>query len=153
MDVLRNMPDNHRIRTNLALLRTGRGKITQSKLAAATGIGQKTLSLLESGRTSGIDFNTLVRLCDYFDCTPNEILIVEPLASEQIFDCSTDTQKSLSTWGENETTVYEFITNEPVHFDVLTQRTGMQAGELSAALTMLELAGAVHRLSGDWYNR
>jgi DNA processing protein len=49
--------------------------------------------------------------------------------------------------------VYELISNEPVHFDVLIERTGMPAGELSATLTMLELAGVVHRISGDWYNR
>lgn len=49
--------------------------------------------------------------------------------------------------------VYDLISNEPVHFDVLAERTGMPAGELSATLTMLELAGVVHRVSGDWYNR
>lgn len=49
--------------------------------------------------------------------------------------------------------VFELISAEPVHFDVLTEKTEMAIGELSAALTMLELAGAVERLPGDWYSR
>ena len=42
---------------------------------------------------------------------------------------------------------------EPVHFDYLIEKTGMNTGELSAILTMLELAGVVSRLPGDWYVR
>ncbi|MBY0360063.1 MAG: DNA-processing protein DprA [Candidatus Obscuribacterales bacterium] len=47
--------------------------------------------------------------------------------------------------------VYELLSAEPIHFDVLCQKTGMAAGEMSATLTMLELAGVVNRLPGDWY--
>lgn len=49
--------------------------------------------------------------------------------------------------------VYDLIELEPIHFDTLSDRTAMQAGELSATLTMLELAGLVSRLQGDWYER
>lgn len=49
--------------------------------------------------------------------------------------------------------VFDLVTTEPIHFDVLTQRLEMSAGELSATLTMLELAGIVERLPGDWYSR
>jgi DNA processing protein len=49
--------------------------------------------------------------------------------------------------------VFQLITGEPVHFDMLCDQTGMGAGELSATLTMLELAGVVNRLPGDWYAR
>jgi DNA processing protein len=49
--------------------------------------------------------------------------------------------------------VYDLISNEPVHFDHLVERSGLAAGELSATLTMLELAGIVERLTGDWYAR
>lgn len=48
--------------------------------------------------------------------------------------------------------VYELLSGEPIHFDVLCERTAMQAGEMSATLTMLELAGVVVRMSGDWYS-
>ncbi len=47
--------------------------------------------------------------------------------------------------------VYELIRPEPIHFDMLCERSGMQAGELSATLTILELAGLVSRETGDWY--
>lgn len=49
--------------------------------------------------------------------------------------------------------VFELLSAEPVHFDVLCEKTGMQAGELSATLTMLELAGVISRLPGDWYEK
>lgn len=49
--------------------------------------------------------------------------------------------------------VFELVSSEPVHFDVLSQKLEMSAGELSATLTMLELAGIVERLPGDWYAR
>lgn len=49
--------------------------------------------------------------------------------------------------------IYELISAEPVHFDHLIERSGLKSGELSATLTMLELAGMVERLPGDWYSR
>lgn len=49
--------------------------------------------------------------------------------------------------------VFELISAEPVHFDHLIERSGLHSGELSATLTMLELAGMVERLPGDWYSR
>lgn len=52
---------------------------------------------------------------------------------------------------ENE--IFELISAEPVHFDHLCHKSGMAAGELSATLTMLELAGIVTRHPGDWYSR
>jgi len=52
---------------------------------------------------------------------------------------------------ENE--IFEMVSGEPVHFDFLCEKSGMGAGELSATLTMLELAGIVTRHPGDWYSR
>lgn len=186
-----------RIKINLAHLRTSQGKVTQRQLAAATGIAQKTISELESGKTSAIDFNILLRLCDYFNCTPNDILIVDPeLGEGRSVSYSRRNQALISElamgigrlaaqiqpiearqnnfgkqlefappvddkWselgepelGEKEQKVLEFIGREPVHFDVLVEHTGMPAGELAATLTMLQLAGSVHRPAGDWYKR
>lgn len=48
--------------------------------------------------------------------------------------------------------VYELLSAEPVHFDVLCERTGMPAGEMSATVTMLELAGVALRHPGDWFS-
>jgi predicted Rossmann fold nucleotide-binding protein DprA/Smf involved in DNA uptake len=49
--------------------------------------------------------------------------------------------------------LFELISPEPVHFDLLCERSGIPAPELSATLTMLELAGVVTRHPGDWYSR
>ena len=47
--------------------------------------------------------------------------------------------------------LYELIAAEPRQFESLAEYTGLSVGELSATLTMLELAGIVIRLPGDWY--
>jgi DNA processing protein len=49
--------------------------------------------------------------------------------------------------------IYDLLGFEPVHFETLCQQSGMATGELSATLTMLELAGLVYRETGDWYIR
>jgi DNA processing protein len=49
--------------------------------------------------------------------------------------------------------VSDLLSNEPTHFDVLCERSGLAAGELSAVLTMLELGGVVTRHPGDWYSK
>ncbi len=65
------------IRTNLAMLRFSKGKLTQREVSQATGIGQKTLSALETGASKGIEFNTLAKLCAFFKCEPSDVLILE----------------------------------------------------------------------------
>ena len=49
--------------------------------------------------------------------------------------------------------IYDLLSTEPVHFETVLQQSGMPTGELSATLTMLELAGLVLRDTGDWYSR
>lgn len=69
---------------------------------------------------------------------------------------SVPTRRDVPTMVElfgREKEVFDLVTTEPIHFDVLSQRLEMSAGELSATLTMLELAGIVERLPGDWYSR
>jgi DNA processing protein len=63
-----------------------------------------------------------------------------------------DTDTIVELYG-NERTIYDMLSAEPTHFDVLCERSGLSVGEMSAALTMLELAGLVGRHPGDWYSR
>jgi DNA processing protein len=49
--------------------------------------------------------------------------------------------------------VYDLLSHDPVCFDSLMEQTGMAAGELSAALIMLELGGTIIRVPGDAYVR
>lgn len=62
---------------NLALLRAERGKLTQRDVAEATGLSQKTISALETGTSKGVEFSTIAKLCDYLDCSPNDLLVLE----------------------------------------------------------------------------
>ena len=64
------------IQSNLTYMRAIK-KLTQKEVAQATGIGQKTLSALETGASQGIEFNTLIKLCTFFRCTPSELLLIE----------------------------------------------------------------------------
>lgn len=67
-----------KVKPRLALLRAVHGRISQSELSRQTGITQKQLSALETGKTKGITFDTLTKLCTFFSCTPNDLLELEP---------------------------------------------------------------------------
>jgi putative transcriptional regulator len=67
-----------KVKPRLALLRATYGRISQSELSRQTGITQKQLSALEAGKTKGITFDMLTKLCMFFSCTPNELLELEP---------------------------------------------------------------------------
>lgn len=49
--------------------------------------------------------------------------------------------------------VLQAIAREPIPFDLIVQRTGMGAGEVSGALLQLELSGLVSQLPGMRYQR
>ena len=51
-----------------------RRKVRSKALAAHVGITEANLSLLKSGRVKGIRFETLVKICDYLDCQPGDLL-------------------------------------------------------------------------------
>ncbi|HEY9793094.1 MAG TPA: HigA family addiction module antitoxin [Candidatus Obscuribacterales bacterium] len=52
-----------------------------------------------------------------------------------------------------EKTIFELLSDEKIHFDALIEKSGLQAGEISAALTMLELSEVITRYPYDWYSR
>lgn len=56
-------------------------KLSQGELAARAGVRRDTVSALERGKTQGIQFDTLARLCEALACEPGDLLIlveVEP---------------------------------------------------------------------------
>jgi DprA winged helix domain len=53
----------------------------------------------------------------------------------------------------NQRTLYAEITDQPIHFDVLEERIKMDISELNVSLVMLELAGLISQLHGQWYKR
>lgn len=51
--------------------------VTQKEVADAIGITQATLRRIERNETSGIDFETLRKLCDYYGIKPGDIIKYE----------------------------------------------------------------------------
>lgn len=47
---------------------------TMSNVSKATGIAKNTLSLLSNGTSKGIQFDTLEKICNYLDATPDELI-------------------------------------------------------------------------------
>jgi addiction module HigA family antidote len=53
----------------------------------------------------------------------------------------------------NEKTIFELLSDEQIHFDMLMEKSGLAVGEISAALTMLELSDLITRYPYEWYTR
>lgn len=54
-----------------------RRKVTGRDLAEHVGITEANLSLLKQGRVKGVRFETLMKICDYLDCQPGDLLVFE----------------------------------------------------------------------------
>jgi DNA processing protein len=57
-------------------------------------------------------------------------------------------KKDLSALLEGERAVYALLANEPLHIDVVSQRTGLPPQEVSSILMMLEVKGYIKQLPG-----
>lgn len=55
-------------------------KVRAKDLAQQIGITEANLSLLRTGKVKGVRFETLEKLCLALDCTPGELLSIEPPA-------------------------------------------------------------------------
>ena len=53
-------------------------RVTYDTIREATGIVPSTLSRLAAGQSKRIDLLVLRRLCDYFDCAPGDLLVLQP---------------------------------------------------------------------------
>jgi DNA-binding Xre family transcriptional regulator len=52
--------------------------VTAQEVAAKTGIHYNTLSRIERGKTEGIDFETLAKLCEFYGVGVGAILEFDP---------------------------------------------------------------------------
>lgn len=52
-------------------------QVTSKELCEYVGITEANMSILRSGKAKGIRFETLVKICEYLDCKPGDILDVE----------------------------------------------------------------------------
>ena len=66
-----------RVRSRLTVLRAQR-QLSQRRLAALAGLRPDTVSALERGKSAGIQFDTLARICEALECEPGEFFEFEP---------------------------------------------------------------------------
>jgi putative transcriptional regulator len=55
-------------------------KARSKDLAAYVGITEANLSLLKQGKVKGVRFDTLMRICEFLDCQPGDLLVSRPEA-------------------------------------------------------------------------
>jgi putative transcriptional regulator len=69
------------IECNLAIL-LAKKKLKVSDAVRATSISQSTLLRLYHDQTTRIDFETIEKLCEFFDCGIEELLTIKQTQSE-----------------------------------------------------------------------
>ncbi|MHD0383185.1 helix-turn-helix domain-containing protein [Staphylococcus simulans] len=67
-----------KMRNNLSTL-MGAKKVKISELSKETGISQTTIRGLYYERTNKVEMRTILKICEYFKVTPNELLGIEPI--------------------------------------------------------------------------
>ena len=67
----------HRITFHLDRVLADRA-MTLTELAHRTGITMANLSILKNNRAKAIRFTTLTLICDALDCTPQDLISIEP---------------------------------------------------------------------------
>jgi putative transcriptional regulator len=70
-------------RLNMERAQCGLPFLRQVDIADAAGISQSVISALLAGRSTRIDFNTIDKLCAYFQCTPGDLFILDKTSSTQ----------------------------------------------------------------------
>ncbi len=66
-----------KVKTQLAQLRAKHGNISYEKISESTGIESEKLRELESDKAEAIAFATLAELCAFFQCTPNDLFLLD----------------------------------------------------------------------------
>lgn len=51
--------------------------ITSKELCNFVGITQANMSILRSGKAKGVRFDTLLKICEYLECKPGDIIDIE----------------------------------------------------------------------------
>jgi putative transcriptional regulator len=67
----------HRIAVHLTELLDANG-MTLVELSSRVGVTVANLSILKNGHAKAVRFGTLTAICDALDCTPGDLLTLEP---------------------------------------------------------------------------
>ena len=55
-----------------------RRKMRSKELAERIGLSEQQVSMLRSGKSRGVRFDTLARICDVLACQPGDLLVYRP---------------------------------------------------------------------------
>lgn len=75
--------EEHRITINLDAILAERG-MTLVELSALVGVSVANLSILKNNRARAVRFSTLTALCDALDCTPGDLLSLQPQGDKDV---------------------------------------------------------------------
>jgi len=64
-----------KIKVNLLQLMLNNDIRTIKELSEKTGISLKTLYSMSNEKTTRMDFNTIIKLCEFFECEISDLLI------------------------------------------------------------------------------
>ena len=62
------------IKVNLAVM-LARRNVKSKDLAEYIGITEANLSLLKQGKVQGVRLDTLMKICEFLDCQPGDLLV------------------------------------------------------------------------------
>ncbi|MBO2527150.1 MAG: DNA-protecting protein DprA [Clostridiales bacterium] len=64
-----------------------------------------------------------------------------------------DEKEATAALSGDESAVYALLSEQPIHCDELTAKSGMQSRNVTAALTLLQIKGLAEKLAGNYYKR
>ncbi|MBI5495555.1 MAG: helix-turn-helix domain-containing protein [Deltaproteobacteria bacterium] len=131
------------IRLRLAELLEER-HLSVEELSRRTGVSRVNLSRLRSGRAAGIRFATLDALCDALEVLPGDLFEHAPSGRGPRAPLPRDQVPR----DAHQQAVLDAVQGGPLPLDDIAVVTGLRAGEVAAAVTMLEVAGLVRRAVG-----
>lgn len=72
-----------RIVSTLPEIRARHGRMSLADVFRSTGIAVSTLSKMETGKSKGVDFETLVKLCALFDLEPGAFFRLDEISAAE----------------------------------------------------------------------
>jgi putative transcriptional regulator len=65
------------LKNNLRILMAKHGIRSMVELEKKSGVSRQVLDRLDKDKSKRLDFETVVKLCDLFNCTPGDLLYLE----------------------------------------------------------------------------
>ncbi len=87
-----------KVKTKLAQLRVDRGNISYENISESTGIDSEQLRELEIGEASSIAFTTMAQLCNFFQCTLNDLFVLD--SSKEEIDTTPPSAEAIASASE-----------------------------------------------------